>query len=357
MLLLLIIENDFVLFIIVFLELFVFTNKFLFETPLLSTFLLCNVREIEPAGSLCGVIPGGGGSHGSAWQKPETPRTFTPPADQWQQIAGYIVTRAAETLHSPDNKAAAAALDYLHSRGISDKEINRQKIGYIPKPSKGYKYYVNPETMKFMTGISEEEKKKCYSVPAGITIPTFQDGKIYRVKVRRKNEWAKALACYLNRKNGGTGKQYAENDFRYSFISGATGGTTAALFNGPAAIDMHPRKDIIFCEGELDAMLINSVMESELTGLEAVTFGSAQARPPFQTFYKYYRTPERIVIVYDNDSAGSAGATWLQAEISKVKTRENPPTIQTLPGNYKDFGEYYAAGGNLYELITGWFPL
>ena len=43
LLLLLIIENDFILFIIALLELFIFTNKFCFEIPLLSSFFTFNI--------------------------------------------------------------------------------------------------------------------------------------------------------------------------------------------------------------------------------------------------------------------------------------------------------------------------
>lgn len=287
-------------------------------------------------------------------QKKEVPRKLTPPPLQWQQTAGNIVTRAAETLHDDTNAEALEALEYLHSRGISDKMIDRYKIGYLPIVPKYFGYYVNlSDGSRYYRKLSDDEKNNAIWVPEGITIPTYLNGELYRVKVRKLNRRAADKAAADDTRH--PDKKHDEHEYRYSNISGGIG---TALFNGDAATDMHPRHDIIFVEGELDALLINSIMQPvEYDQLQAVTFGSSKEKPPYEQYYKYYRIPERIVIAYDNDQPGQDGAARLQSEIMNIATRETPPRIEKVPEGYKDFGEYYAEGGDIYKLIASWFPL
>ena len=297
-------------------------------------------------------------------QKKEAPRTPTAPPKQWQWLAGTIVETAARTLRSFTNPEAVEALEYLHSRGITDKMIDRYKIGYIPTVQKYFGYYVDLVTgdKKFRQPKHEDGESFIW-VPEGITIPTYINGELYRVKVRKLNRRAaeKAIsdtqraAAKAAAEGKPTPSPVTEHDCRYSHISGGKG---TALFNADAAADMHPRHDIIFVEGELDALLINSIVQPlEGDTLQAVTFGSATDKPPFETYYRYFRTPERIVIAYDNDDEGHAGAEYLKTQIMNIATRETPPIIETIPEGYKDFGEYYAAGGDIYDLVSKWFPL
>ncbi len=299
--------------------------------------------------------------------KKEVPRTLTAPPQQWQKTAGDIVTRAADILHDSTNPEALEALDYLHTRGITDQMIDRFKIGYLPTVKKYFGYYVNlADGIRYYRKMTEDEKQCAVWIPEGITIPTYLNGELYRVKVRKLNRRAaeQALARNVYRhleaiatKTATAKKELTEHDCRYSYISGAAG-TDTALFNGDAAIDMHPRADILFVEGELDALLINSIMfPIEGYQLQAVTFGSAGKNPPYEQYYRYFRTPQRIVIAYDNDKAGEVGAEQLRSQIMNISTRGIPPIIEHVPDGYKDFGEYYAAGGDICKLITGWFPL
>ena len=286
-------------------------------------------------------------------QKKEAPRSLTPPPLQWQKVAGDIVNAAADMLHNPMIPDAVEALEYLHGRGITDKMIDRYRIGYIPIVEKYFSYPVNLADGKRMYR-KAAAGETFIRVPEGITIPTYINGQLFRVKVRKLNRRAKdkALAEDVRKPDEAP---HNEHDYRYSYISGGIG---TALFNADAAADKQPRHDIIFVEGELDALLINSIAhDQEGDTLQAVTFGSANSKPPYEQYYRYFRTPERIVIAFDNDDSGKAGAAWLQSEIMNLKTRETPPIIATVPDGYKDFGEYYAAGGNVYELLCKWFPL
>ena len=293
------------------------------------------------------------------------PRTLTAPPQQWQRIVKTIVENAARKLRDFSSAEAVEALDYLHERGITDKMIDRYKIGYIPTVQRYFGYYVDLATgdKKFRKAAAGET---FIYVPEGITIPTYLSGDLYRVKVRKLNRRAadQALAKNMYEKckaiatgNADPVKTWTEHDCRYSYISGAAG-TDTALFNGDAAIDMHPLHDIVFVEGELDALLINSIMQPiECDQLQAVTFGSAGKNPPYEQYYRYFRTPARIVIAYDNDDAGREGAERLRSQIMNISTRETPPVIKHVPEGYKDFGEYYAAGGDIYKLVSSWFPL
>ena len=310
---------------------------------------------------LCNVSRGTGTA--AAPQKKETLRSLTPPPLQWQQIAGDIVNTAADMLHNPMIPEALEALEYLHKRGITDKMIDRYKIGYIPAVPKYFGYYVNLADGNRMYRKAAAGETFIF-VPEGITIPTYLKGELYRVKVRKLNRRAAEKAEADNQRAAAEAAakekpepaKITEHDRRYSNISGAAGYDTA-LFNGDAATNMQPRCDIVFVEGEIDALLINSIMfPVDGYQLQAVTFGSAASKPPYEQYYEYFRKPERIVIAYDNDDEGRNGAAHLQSEIMQIATRETPPALKHVPEPYKDFGEYYAAGGNIYELLCSWFP-
>ena len=300
------------------------------------------------------------GSMGKQITRKTQPRTPTPPPVEWQRIVMPIVDHAAAALYE-NNQEAAAALEYLHNRGISDKEIRRHKIGYIPMVNKYFGYSVNLADGQRMYR-KPAAGETFIRVPEGITIPTLIDGQLYRVKVRMMDHRAKEKAEADNQRDAAKAaaegkpapKPKTEHDCRYSHISGGRG---TSLFNADAATDVHPRHDIIFCEGELDALLINSIMDYTDCGqLQAVTFGSATNKPAYETFYKWFRLPKRIIICFDNDKEGNTGAAALQQVIAEVSSRKEPAQIKTLPEPYKDFGEYYAAGGNIEQLLCEWFP-
>ena len=90
-----------------------------------------------------------------------------------------------------------------------------------------------------------------------------------------------------------------------------------------------------------------------------MTFGSKSVHPPYETYYRYFRTPKRIAIVYDNDDGGKEGSKRLLSEIMKVSTREVPPVIATIPKQYKDFGDWYehTGKGGIIKYLWDLFPL
>ena len=294
------------------------------------------------------------------------PRTPQAPREQWQRIVKQIVERASLELFSNECPEAKETLDYWHSRGIDDETLKRYKIGWIPS---GIYFGYNSDltitdasnglfTFESQWDNDGNKNENIIRIPEGTTIPTFLNGDLFRVKVRKLNRRAKDKALVEDQREPNI--KHDEHDYRYSVISGSDG-TQEALFNGDEAIEMHPRPDIIFVEGEADALLINSVISrNDWDFWQAVTFGSSSARPSCETFFDYFVTPKRIVIAYDNDDAGREGALWLYSEISKVRSKNDAPIIKTIP-RYKgkpckDFGEYYAEGGDIYSLISEWLP-
>lgn len=293
---------------------------------------------------------------GSSFKKQDQPQARTPeqPPLQWQKLVIPIVDQAANYLYS-DTAEAEAALLYLHDRGLSDRVIKKHKVGYIPFQKYGYGYYIDPVTgERYYRKLTDDEKKKAIRVPEGITIPTFINGHLFRVKVRMMEHRTIEKAAWLDKIQPNV--KHLPKHCRYSNISGSL----KSLFNADAAAMTRPRADIIFCAGEMDALLINSLIyDSDYGYLQAVTFGSETDDPHFETYYRYFRTPNRIAIIYDNDSAGKNGAEDLYSQILKVTTRETPPVIATIPKQYKDFGNWYEheGKGGIIKYLWDLFPL
>ena len=290
-------------------------------------------------------------SSGTSYHKPEQqqPRTPEQPSIEWQHTVMKLVDRAAADLYNstPESKAA---LYYLHDRGLSDRIIQKHKLGYIPFQGKYFGYNVDENGNKAY-------KKTDIWCPEGITIPTFINGRLFRVKVRMME--SRTIAKAVSKDEYEPNKKHDPHNYRYSYVTGTDKGKTS-LFNADAAAMMKPRADIIFVEGELDALLINSlIFESDYSYIQAVTFGSKSIHPPFETYYRYFRTPSRIAIVYDNDDSGKEGADRLQSEIMKLKTRETPPVIEKIPNQYNDFGDWYQVEGKggIIKFLWDLFPL
>lgn len=299
-----------------------------------------------------GAVPSAGPvPSGSFVRKQDKPKPRTPeqPSIEWQHTVMNLVDRAANDLYNGDPESQAA-LYYLHDRGLSDRVIRKHKLGYIPFQGKYFGYNVDDNGMKAY-------RKTGVWCPEGITIPTFINGHLLRVKVRMMEQRTIAKAAAMDQRE--PNKKHDPHDYRYSLVTGTDKGKTS-LFNADAAAMRKPSADIIFVEGELDALLINSlIFESDYSYIQAVTFGSKSIHPSYETYFRYFLMPSRIAIVYDNDDSGKEGADRLQSEIMKLKTRETPPVMSTIPEQYNDFGEWYEAEGKgpIMKYLWDLFPL
>lgn len=86
----------------------------------------------------------------------------------------------------------------------------------------------------------------------------------------------------------------------------------------------------IICEGEIDTMLLHQL------GYHAVssTGGAGSWKAEWAKFFTHVRD---LVILYDNDEAGSEGANKVRSGMRRAK-------IVTLPAGVKDVGELWATG-------------
>lgn len=186
----------------------------------------------------------------------------------------------------------ARALAYLHRRGLNDATIRRFHLGYREEPK-------------------------------GIVIPCFVNGALWYVKFRQPI-----------------------GEPKYILLKGSK---PATIFNGDDLVNDYPA---LFVEGEFDCMIAWQEM-NEL--LPIATLGSATNSPDLATWGRYFLTPNKTLILPDNDEAGNKGANTV-ARYSRY------PVLTSLPaGPWKDPTDYYQAGGNLktwmLELLNYYDPI
>lgn len=229
-----------------------------------------------------------------------------PNSSQWRKDLLHVVQRACNHIFEPEGKTG---LDYLYGRGFCDETIRNYHIGYIPRDLQWHEFRLK----------------------RGITIPTFVADELYRVRIRCISDLQKAKYIQVSKSDG------------------------CCLFNASDAL-FYP--DILFTEGEFDAMIVNQELErSGNRRIRAVTFGSSLSRPKVETYYRYFRVPTRIIISYDNDATGKSGSDSLLATINTIKQRPYPAIVKTLPPGVKDWNDFYLNGENISEILEAWFPI
>jgi len=224
-------------------------------------------------------------------QKPKTlPTTKTgivipesldePPSAEWQQAAKRFVEDCAVRLWTSEGEKALA---YLRGRCLADETIRIAQIGFSP---------------------SDDYRR---GVWRGITIPHYYGGELWAVNVRR-----------------------SVGDPKYKVI---TGSKRCQLFNGDYLF-LDDVQNVIVCGGEFDALVAQQFAPK---GVAVVTFGSETKRVTWEV--DYLLRGKRVLIAYDNDSAGDKGATqW-----AKLGERARVPFG-------KDITEFVQQGGD----IAGW---
>ena len=223
-------------------------------------------------------------------------RTFTPPPqpaaappdEEWQAAALAFVEACERELWAP---GGARALFYLHKRGLTDKTIKRFRLGFHPR----------------------DEKINGHYTDRGITIPCFNRGKIWYVKICRHN-----------------------NEPKYRNLKGSQEG----IFNAEM-LEMQPPEGgaALFCEGEFDCMLA----WQELGDLLPVaTLGAAGNKPDLAAWGRYFLGQRVTLVCYDLDGPGQKGAETI-IEMSRFAV------LAPLPdgGTWKDISDFHQAGGDL----------
>ncbi len=244
-------------------------------------------------------------------RKPYETPAYAPPADDWQKDARQALQVCKDNLWKP---TGAAALEYLHTRGLRDETIKRFDLGYSPGATFG-----------------------SLRIPRGVVIPAEVGGVIWYLKIRLlPGQACKCQSCKADMPGPGICPSCgASNKYR-----GVKGNRTNAIYN---ADQLTGAKIALFVEGEFDCQLA----EQELEGLfPVVTLGSATNRPDMATWGRYLRPLKTVMMTYDADGAGEAGAAAM------VELCGSRAVLALLPEGVKDITDFHLAGGDLYALLT-----
>lgn len=203
----------------------------------------------------------------------------------WQTAAAQVVDRAQETLWSP---AGVKARDYLRQRGLWEYWSRRARLGYIPG---------EPTAWRQIAGLS---------VPCGLLLPSFVEGQVWGLRVRR-----------------------AQGSPKYLSVKG--GKLVGSLFLGDELDRDHPQP-VLFVEGEIDALSL-----APYTAMYPVALSSASNSLTPYWIEKLLFFPHLLACL-DADPAGQRATARLGALSQRVKS------IQ-VPAPYKDPNEFLGAVG------------
>jgi DNA primase len=216
-----------------------------------------------------------------------------PPAAQWQAQARLVLKEAVAALWEAGGDRARA---WLNERGLADETVHTAQLGYLPADQR------QPAELWALTG------KPLY-LPRGILIPCEVGDTLWYLKIRRPAGKPKYLQAR---------------------------GSHPALY---WADSLAGRDTAVFCEGELDALLLWQEA-GDLAGV--ATLGSAANRLDVGTWGPYLLPIAHRLLAYDLDDAGETGAgalRWLKG----VRNM----TVPRLTSTDKDLTDFHRHGGQL----------
>lgn len=188
--------------------------------------------------------------------------------------------------------------DYLHSRGLTDADINRLLIGRVTDGA----------------------------LAGRLFLPYFNNGYVSYYATRALPGGAYPDRKYMKQKRDEHSQHVPWGLQTLNRIS--TG---------------HP---LIIAEGYFDAA---SFEASGYPVLSAITGSFSRSQLP--TVLAAAKKFDRVLLVYDNDPVSGAGATFTH-RMAEILTRNRIPfVVGTVPDPYHDISEYYAAGGDLSRII------
>ena len=189
--------------------------------------------------------------------------------------------------------------DYLHSRGLSDDDISRLLIGRVTDGSLRGRL--------FLPYFSGANGYVCYYATRALPGGAFPDSKYMKQK---RDEHSQHLPWGLQTLN-------RDSD------------------------------TLVIAEGYFDAVSF------EIRGypvLSAITGRFSREQLP--VVLSVARKFKSVFIVYDNDSRTHAGDNFAQS-MSEILTQNHIPfVVGTVPPPYHDVSEYFAAGGDLSQIIA-----
>lgn len=219
-------------------------------------------------------------------------------AERWREIERKQIARR-ESLNR-QRKALFAdegkeVLDYLHSRGWSDEEIEKAELGYL-----------SPEEAQRLSKETETYIKPGYP----LSIPLSSRGKLYGFKLR-------------------TISQEVEGN-KYTYTSGTN--KKENLFNLPG---VKMEDNLIVVEAELDAL--HAQVKEGISGYYVATGGGSLSEELLSEAAKVgYK---RITLLLDNDKPGQG---YTRKSIEVARNHEITCFVAVLPDGIKDVDEYLA---------------
>lgn len=215
------------------------------------------------------------------------------------------------------------ALEYLRSRGLSDKLIDQFGIGYAP---------ARWETLGQLLA------KRGYDLPLmeqGGLLSAKQDGSGYVDKFRDRvifpiHNWQGQSIAFAGRAMGDVQPKYLNSPESMLFHKSRT------LYNlHQARPQIRKRQELVLFEGYMDVI---KAWEAGVTSAVA-TMGTALTPEHAEAIR---RLAERVIVVYDGDSAGQAAAFKSIPLLENVGCQVK---IAMLPGG-QDPDEYITANGS-----------
>jgi len=237
------------------------------------------------------------GPRGQATARPIwVPKGSKPPGDLWREKAEAFLSHSQGHLWG---NQGVGIRTWLHGRGLTDLTIRQGGLGWNP-----HDFYRTSETWGLPTVISDKTgKPKKLWVPMGLVLPSFHDGQIVRLRIRRSEP---------------------DEGSRYILVPGSD--TRPMTWASET-------KTAVIVESELDGLLLWQEA-GDLTAV--VALGSAQAKPDHET-HDMIVNAEVILLALDHDQAG-ATASW------QWWAKQYPQALRWPVPLGKDPGEAYQAG-------------
>lgn len=212
---------------------------------------------------------------------PYPPETLTPPSELWRLRADAFIDWAGRRLWRSSEDAERERA-YLYRRGLTNHTIISFELGYSP---------ADLVRSRADWGLEpDEDVGDRLWLPAGIVIPWFVDGALWRVTIRRPIEGPK----------------------KYYNVPGGTN----TLFNVDSLM---PGRPAVLVEGVFDAWAIHQAM-GERCGV--VASGTTGARRVVWMVRLALCRP--VLVAFDSDPAGEEAAAWWLDALGQSARRWRP---------------------------------
>ncbi len=246
-----------------------------------------------------------------------------PPTAKWQDEANRFVNQSHEWLFHADNHRLLDRIE--KGRCLSPMSIRHHKLGYLASD-----IYYDREQWGLHEAFNDQGRPKKLFIPAGLVIPTYSDGQIVRIKIRRR---------------------YPGDFGRYYAIEGSQK-------NSSFQIGLKPNLIGIVVESELDTILFSQ----ELGGSAGVVaLGSASNRPNADLTSILRQCPQLLISLDTDEAGGKAMWQWWMKNFANAARAIIPsrfgkdPTEAMLNG--LDLRDWFLAAGGTINKSTGDSPV